>query len=64
MNPVDTNVQVEEKVSGLKGKEKRPVPSVLKMIEADPELRDFFKLIHENGWRDKAAGLLAERLQK
>ena len=43
---------------------KASVPSVLKMMETDAELKDFFRLVHEHGYRAKAAELLAERLKK
>jgi hypothetical protein len=54
----DTSVEVKKSA-------KMPVvPSVAKMMETDPELKDFYKLIHENGFRDQAVVLLRERLEK
>lgn len=60
----DLSQSVQTNVVGLKDKAKRPAPSVLKMMETDPELKAFFRLINENGWREKASALLAERLKK
>jgi hypothetical protein len=39
-------------------------PSVLEMIREDEELKDFFKLVQENDFRDKAVTLLRERISQ
>lgn len=47
--------------AAAKAKEAK-IPSVLEMLRADTELKDFFKLIQENGFNNKAVTLLNERL--
>lgn len=54
----------EKSVAPTKAAAKKVIPSVLKMMETDPELKDFYKLVHENGFRDQAVNLLRERLEK
>ena len=43
---------------------KKKLPTVLEMIRQDSELKDFFKMVRENDFRDKAANLLAERIRQ
>jgi hypothetical protein len=43
---------------------KAKTPSVLEMIKEDVELKDFFKLVKENDFRDKAVTLLRERISQ
>lgn len=58
MGPIaDRDSKLETKKSA-----KAAVPSILKMMETDAELKDFFKLIKETECRDKAVTLLQERL--
>lgn len=54
----------QEAVAPSKAAKVVKVPSLLKMIQEDPELKDFFKFLHESGYRDQAAVLLGERLEK
>jgi len=62
---------VEQYVDGMskatkptKAAAKAKTPSVLEMIKEDVELKDFFKLVKENDFRDKAVTLLRERISQ
>lgn len=56
---------VEMKASKpTKAASKKMMPSVMEMIQQDTELKDFFKLVQENDFRDKAVTLLRERIQQ
>jgi hypothetical protein len=46
-----------------KRSKKAEVPSVLEMMKTDTELKDFYRLIQENGYREQAVTLLRDRLQ-
>ncbi len=52
----------DSKLEIKKSKKSGETPSILKMMEDDIELKDFFKLIKENEFREKAVALLQERL--
>ncbi len=60
---IDSQVTGSLRKVAKKAKEAK-IPSLAKMAEQDSELKDFLQFIHENGWRDKAAVLLKERLER
>lgn len=42
---------------------KNELPSLVEMARKDPELLEFFKLIHEQDLREKAVELLSKRME-
>lgn len=42
---------------------KKEVPSLVDMVRKDPELFEFFKLIHQQDLREKALELLNRRME-
>lgn len=60
---MDQETSISSRKAGRKVTDTKS-PSLIEMMKGDPELKDFYKLVHENGWRDKAVALLNERLDR